>query len=239
MILPPRGRRHREGSRPDGEEGALEGIGEPGRCQFPRQTPQVAERKERSTGLSSPAGCAPQAPAGPWRDRAGCLSHGHILAAQLQECWRHRPPVRRLKLLVPATSTSAPAATARGAVSKLMPPSTSRSMGRSMVSMRSRSTPQLIQSAADEALAAEARIDGHHQDQVDVGHDMVQHRDRRCRIERNADFLVQRLDQLDAAVQVRSGFGVQGDDVGAGGGEFTDVGVTGEIIKCTSKGSTE
>ncbi len=49
--------------------------------------------------------------------------------------------------------------------------------------------------------------------------------DRRRRVERHAGLLAERLDQLQRAVEMRPGFGMDGDDVGAGGGEFGDIGI--------------
>ena len=62
-------------------------------------------------------------------------------------------------------------------------------------------------------------IDAHHQHQVDLLEHIVEHLGRGRRIERHAGLLAQRLDPLDGAMEVRSGLGMDGDDVGAGLGE--------------------
>src|SRR5512145_1393566 len=76
--------------------------------------------------------------------------------------------------------------------------------------------------AGDEFLAAVTGIDGHHQHQVDVVEHLGDGVGGRRRVERNAGFLAQRLDQLNGAVQMWAGFGVNGDDVGAGVDEVVD-----------------
>ena len=81
----------------------------------------------------------------------------------------------------------------------------------------------LVQDSLDELLAAEPRIDAHHQDQVEL----VQHRldrgDRGARVERHARALAERADGLQAAMQVRARLGMDGDQVGAGARERLEV----------------
>ena len=103
-----------------------------------------------------------------------------------------------------------------------MPPSTSRSIALPVASIRLRTASIFLQLAGDEALPAEAGIDAHHQDQVDLLEHIIERLGRRRRIERDAGALAQRLDLLDGAVEVRPGFGMDGDDVGAGLGEGLD-----------------
>ena len=83
----------------------------------------------------------------------------------------------------------------------------------------------LAQLAGDELLAAEARIDAHHQHQVDFLEHIIEHLGRRRRVQRDAGFLAQPLDALDRAMEVRPGFGMDGDDVRAGLGKGVEEGV--------------
>ena len=80
----------------------------------------------------------------------------------------------------------------------------------------------LPQLAGDELLSAEARIDGHHQHEVDVLEHIIERLGRGRRIERNAGLLAERLDVLERAVEVRPSLGMDGDDVGAGLGESVE-----------------
>ena len=57
----------------------------------------------------------------------------------------------------------------------------------------------------DELLPAEARVDAHHQDQVDLLEHIIERLGGRRRVERDAGLLAQRLDALDRAVEVRAG----------------------------------
>ena len=62
----------------------------------------------------------------------------------------------------------------------------------------------LLELAGDELLPAEARVDGHHQDQVEVLEHIIERLGRGRRVERDAGLLAQRLDPLDGAVDVRA-----------------------------------
>ena len=102
--------------------------------------------------------------------------------------WRHRRRARRVKVAVPATSTSAPAAIARGAVRGRSPPSTSRSMS-GPACRSSCGSLSILRSGVDEALPAEAGIDAHHQHQIDLVDQIVEHLAGRRRVERDAGLL--------------------------------------------------
>jgi hypothetical protein len=84
---------------------------------------------------------------------------------------------------------------------------------------------QLVELAVDEALPAKAGIDAHDQDQVDVAHEVAHGLRGSGGVEGDPGPLAQRLDQLDGAVQMRARLGMDGDDVGAGGGEIRHIGV--------------
>ena len=71
---------------------------------------------------------------------------------------------------------------------------------------------QLGQGAGDEALAAEARVDRHQQDDIQLVHQVVKVVQRRGRVEHQAGLAAQIADQLQTAVDVLGSFGVEGDD---------------------------
>ena len=83
----------------------------------------------------------------------------------------------------------------------------------------------LVDRRRNEALAAEAGIDRHHQNEVDQVDEVLDARSRRARVERHADLLAERADRLQRAVHVRAGLDMHGDDVGAGLGEGFQIGV--------------
>src|SRR3546814_9593418 len=72
----------------------------------------------------------------------------------------------------------------------------------------------LAKLAGDEALPAKAGIDAHHQHQVDVFQYVIENLGGRGGVERNARPLAPRLDALDGAVDMGTGLGMDGDDVG-------------------------
>src|SRR3546814_3606689 len=80
----------------------------------------------------------------------------------------------------------------------------------------------LAKLAGDEALPAKAGIDAHHQHQVDVFQYVIEHLGGRGGVERNARLLAQRLDALDGAVDMGTGLGMDGDDVGPRLGERSE-----------------
>ena len=77
----------------------------------------------------------------------------------------------------------------------------------------------------DERLPAEARVDRHHEHEVDVGGDVFERRRRRRRVEHDARLGAELLDVRDRAVQVRHGLDVHRDHAGAGGDEVFDVAI--------------
>jgi nicotinate-nucleotide--dimethylbenzimidazole phosphoribosyltransferase len=70
--------------------------------------------------------------------------------------------------------------------------------------------------ALDEGLSAEPGIDAHHQNEVEIAQHMLDGGKRRRRIEHRARLPSEALDELDRAMDVRTGLGVKGDHVGAG-----------------------
>ena len=117
----------------------------------------------------------------------------------------------------------APAAATSGAVSGVTPPSISMSIGRLADERLDRR--DLIDHRRDERLTAETGIDRHQEDEVEPVEHVFDGVDGRRGIERHAGLLAERPDSLQRAVEMRPGFGVDGDDVGAGFGEGGEVGV--------------
>ena len=83
----------------------------------------------------------------------------------------------------------------------------------------------LVERTGDEALAAEAGIDAHHQHEVDEVENMRDRGGRRRRIEGDPGLLAERPDRLQRAVEMRPGLGVDGQAIGAGGGEIGEIGI--------------
>jgi hypothetical protein len=102
------------------------------------------------------------------------------------------------------------------AVSGLMPPSTSSITSRPHAAMRSARGLDFFQLTGKKSLAAEAGIDSHDQDQVDQVEERIDDLDRRAGIEHVARLLSQRADQLQRAVRMGAGLGMDADDVRAG-----------------------
>ena len=73
----------------------------------------------------------------------------------------------------------------------------------------------LLHLRLNEGLTAEARVDGHDQNQVDDVDDVLQARNRGPRVQHDARFATQVLDLTDSSVQVNGTrtFSVNGDDV--------------------------
>ena len=91
--------------------------------------------------------------------------------------------------------------------------------------MRLRAASIFFELAFDEALAAEAGIDAHDQDQVHQVHQIVERIDRRAGIEHHAGLFAQLADVLKRAMDMRAGFGMHGQAVGARLGEGLEIGV--------------
>ena len=68
-------------------------------------------------------------------------------------------------------------------------------------------------------LPAKAGVDAHHQHQINLVDQVVEHLGRSGGVQRNPGLLAQRLDRLHRAVGVRPGLGVKGDQVGSGLGK--------------------
>jgi len=115
---------------------------------------------------------------------------------------------------VPATNTRAPASYAAPIVSTSTPPSISISQA-GLRSLNICCTCRILRSVWDEGLSAEAGIDGHHQDQIDLFDDLIQNACRCRRIERYAGLLAQLLDVLQRPIKVHGSFLVHDDQIGA------------------------
>ena len=89
----------------------------------------------------------------------------------------------------------------------------------------SRTVADLVERAGDEALAAETGIDAHHQHEVDEVENMCDRVLRRRRIEGDPGALAERPDRLQRAVEMRPRLGMDGQAIGAGGGEIGEIGV--------------
>ena len=100
-----------------------------------------------------------------------------------------------------------------------------RDIAAGLASMRLRAASIFFELAVDEALAAETGIDAHDQDQIDQIHQIVDRIDRRAGIEHHAGLLAQLADMLKRAMDMRPGFGMHGDAVGAGLGEGLQIGI--------------
>jgi hypothetical protein len=79
------------------------------------------------------------------------------------------------------------------------------------------------QHAVDEALPTEARVDGHDQQQVDVGEDVFDRRGGRRGVEAHSGLFLVLFDQLHGPMQMRRGFLMDDDDVGTRLNERLDV----------------
>jgi len=79
---------------------------------------------------------------------------------------------------------------------------------------------QLVQRGRNEGLAAEAGVDRHQQHQVQIVEQPLQGVQRCRRIEHQPGLAALGLDQLQRAVDVAAGFGVEADQAGAGSGEI-------------------
>ena len=124
------------------------------------------------------------------------------------------------KIALPATKVSQPASAAARMLSTLMPPSTSSRMSRPLRVDALGARCSIFRSAdGDEALAAEAGVDAHHQHEVDLVDHPVEHVERRRRVEHQPGLAAGGADQLQRAIDVRARVGMKADEVGAGLGE--------------------
>ena len=78
---------------------------------------------------------------------------------------------------------------------------------------------QLGQGAGNETLAAKSGVDRHQQDDIKLVHYVIHPFQRRGRIEHNTGLAAMVADQLQRAVHMAAGFGMERDDVGAGLGK--------------------
>ena len=82
---------------------------------------------------------------------------------------------------------------------------------------------QLLQRIRDERLAAEARIDTHDEQKVDLRQDPLHGGKRCCGIQGNAGFFPKFMDLLYGPVEVPAGFRMHGDDIGAAVRKFREI----------------
>jgi len=75
----------------------------------------------------------------------------------------------------------------------------------------------------DESLSPEPRIDGHDQDEVDVGGDLLERANGRRGVQNDAGLCAQGLDGVDRAMEVRQHFDMHRDHAGARLGECVEV----------------
>ena len=63
-------------------------------------------------------------------------------------------------------------------------------------------------------MAAEAGVDGHHQHEINLVHHIFNRRFMGGGADRHARTFAERFDLRDGAVEMRRGFGVDGDNIG-------------------------
>ena len=97
-------------------------------------------------------------------------------------------------------------------VSSAMPPSTWMSIGRSPIIALTR---RIFSSIAGMNFWPPDQVDRHHQNEVDLVEQIVEHAFRRCRIDRDAGLLAKCLDRLHRTVEMGTGFRMDGDAVAA------------------------
>ena len=85
----------------------------------------------------------------------------------------------------------------------------------------------LVEGVGNEFLAAEAGIDRHDEDEIDDVDHVLDRALVRAGVHGYAGFFAERADCLQRAVNMRAGFHVHGDGVGAGLGESFQIGIAG------------
>ena len=199
--------------------------------------PGIANGQRGRVGDAAHAQAGQRAPS-PGAHRAASAGSGVIAPASAAIAgWQPAVVSGAPNTAVPATSMSAPASTRAEAVPGVMPPSTSSAIGRPPIVDHAAQGAILGSCEFEERLPAEARIDGHHQHHVDAVEHGFDGLGRGRRVEHDARPLAERADELQRAVQMRPGLGMDDDVVGAGLGESRDVRVGRAIIRCTSNGS--
>src|SRR5690606_275281 len=93
------------------------------------------------------------------------------------------------------------------------------------------------QGGGDELLPAEAGVDAHQQDHVDLVHHVPEHIQRGRRIEYQPGFGAAIADQLQGSVDMVAGFRVEGDVTGPASRKSPMMRSTGRTIRWTSIGA--
>ena len=106
-----------------------------------------------------------------------------------------------------------------------MPPSISTGALLPARSSSARTVVDLVFAAGNKALAAEARVDRHDEDEVDVGGDLLERGHRRRRVEHDAGLRAERLDGVDRAMQMGQDFDVHRHHRRAGLDERVEVAI--------------
>src|SRR3954469_24155425 len=84
------------------------------------------------------------------------------------------------------------------------------------VAYHASNTPDLLELGFEEGLAAKARIDRHHQDEVETIEDIFDRAFGSRGTQADAGLLAERADGLERAIEVRTGFGMHRDEIRAG-----------------------
>ena len=125
-------------------------------------------------------------------------------------------------MALPATNTSAPAARARCPLSGPMPPSTSIRKFSLWASRHAAAARHLVEHQGHERLAAEARLDGHDQQQVHVLQQLLGRHERRARLDRETGARFELADPAENLGGPRARLEVHGELIGAGPAELPD-----------------
>src|SRR5215207_1416991 len=137
-----------------------------------------------------------------------------------------------LKTAEPETRIWAPASTISGAVSTVIPPSTSTDVGHLL------EAPDFFDHLGNEVLASKAGVYAHYVHVADVGQRPLYKLGRGRRVQSDAGLATAGPDQIERAVQVRGHFGLNGDadDPGLDEGwdqavrvRYLEVGVNGKV----------
>ena len=108
-------------------------------------------------------------------------------------------------------------------VAVVMPPSTSSVARDRWRSSRARIRRILSVEAGRYDWPPNPGIDRHHEHEIDVGHDLLQVRQRRAGIEGESGAHAPLTDRGELTLDVHRGLGVEGEPVGSGIGVFRDV----------------
>ena len=151
-------------------------------------------------------------------------------------------------MALPATMIFAPAWRTSLLVSALMPPSTSRAVGRRAVHLditvnihilnRMIEHMNFLQLRLDEFLSAKARINGHDEDHVYISYEFFNHSERCARIKGNAYLASSSSDLLNDPVMMTRCLHMECDDIrtslSVGKGNFLQKGQGGAVQHCAA-----